>query len=371
MITDAHLEQLLRDEQDSFGEPAATLLDRVAGVPVFDNPEHVTPVQRRRGRSLLVGFALLVPLVGAVVVVAGHRSDPAVEPAAAPTVTTGSIPFHDQVIGTWQLAGIDTNAATYGDRPIVRFDNDGSWTGSDGCNGLGGTWRVTEDGSFAASPGAQTLIGCHNVDYGGILADAARIEIHGDRLLLHSRNSGDVSTLVRDPIALPDAPAFGWMPNYSFFQADRVVTDQTLIDRFAALPLGANDRAAAGNATTPPVAWYLGRTAGHDYFLIVYHSHAVCMVSFTIQNGRLTAAGCRTRDAMGDALRPLGDGSAFLVADTVRSIGATDGSAARTDFRIRDNVAIGGPADDITVTLADGATGRLSSSTRVVVPAAP
>ena len=45
-------------------------------------------------RSLLVGVALLVPLVVAVLVVAGHRSDPAVQPAATTTaaVETASAP---------------------------------------------------------------------------------------------------------------------------------------------------------------------------------------------------------------------------------------------------------------------------------------
>lgn len=364
MITDAHLEQLLRDERDSFGEPDAALLDR-ASVDVVDSPE---PVRRHRVRSLLVGVALLVPLVVAVLVVAGHRSDPEVQPAAGTTTAAvQTVPLHDQVVGTWHLEGIDTNAATYPDRPVVRFDSDGTWSGSDGCNGLGGTWRVAEGGAFVATPGPQTLIGCSNVEYAAILAAAGRVEVDGDRMIVLARDSPAKVTLVRDPLALPDPPAAGWLPGYSFFQADRVVTDQRLIDQFAALPLAVNAPAAAGDRTAPPVAWYLGRTAGHDYFLIVYHSDPVCMVSFTVENGRIAAVGCRARDAM-QALQPLGDGSAFLVADTVRSI-AADGSHA--EFRIRDNVAIGGPSKGVTVTLADGTSKHLTSSGLEVVPSGP
>jgi heat shock protein HslJ len=327
-----------------------------------------TTGERDLVRRALVGIALLVPLVAAVLVLAGHRSDPEVQPAAGTTTAAvQTVPLDDQVVGTWELEGIDTNAAIYRDRPVVRFDNDGTWAGSDGCNGLSGTWRVSNDGTFVADSGFQSLVGCHNVDYAALLNAAARVEIDGDRLTFHARSSGAASTLVRDPLALPDPPAAGWLPGYSFFQADRVVTDQRLIDQFAALPLAVNAPAAAGNRTAPPVAWYLGRTAGHDYFLIVYHSNPVCMVSFTVQNGRIAAVGCRARNAM-QALQPLGDGSAFLVADTVQSVTA-DG--LRAEFRIRDNVAIGGPSKGVTVTLADGSSQHLTSSGLEVVPSDP
>ena len=111
------------------------------------------------------------------------------QPAAGTTTAAvETVPLHDQMVGTWQLEGIDTNAATYRDRPVVRFDDDGTWSGSDGCNGLTGTWRVSDDGTFVADSGFQSLVGCHNVDYAAILNAAARVEIDGDRLIFHARN---------------------------------------------------------------------------------------------------------------------------------------------------------------------------------------
>ena len=147
MITDAHLEQLLRDERDLFGEPDAALLDRPS-VDVVDSPEPATASRavasgrRRAARAARRGGARRGRTPERSGGAAGRRRR---------LLPSAPIPLHDQVVGTWQLEGIDTNAATYRDRPVVRFDNDGTWSGSDGCNGLGGTWRVADGGAFVAS----------------------------------------------------------------------------------------------------------------------------------------------------------------------------------------------------------------------------
>ena len=234
MITDAQLEQLLRDERDSFGEPDAGLLDR-ASVDVFDSPE---PVRRHRVRSLLVGVALLVPLVVAVLVVAGtpQRSGGAAG-RRHDDYCRQPLPLHDQVVGTWQLEGIDTKPA-----PIGIGRSCGSTTTGPGRDPTAATaWAgrgACQRTERSSPPGAQSLIGCHNVDYAAILNAAAT---RRDRSVAASSSTlgtpAPNQTLVRDPLALPDPPAPGWLPGYSFFQADRVVTDQKLIDQFAALPL--------------------------------------------------------------------------------------------------------------------------------------
>ena len=156
MITDAHLEQLLRDERDSFGEPDAALLDR-ASVEVVDSPE---PVRRHRVRSLLVGVALLVPLVVAVLVVAGHRSDPEVQPAAA-TTTLPSRPFRSttrsSARGSWR-------ASTPTPPRIGIGRSCGSTTTARGRDPTAATASAARGvcrtgGSFVATPGPQTRSG--------------------------------------------------------------------------------------------------------------------------------------------------------------------------------------------------------------------
>lgn len=63
----------------------------------------------------------------------------------------------------------------------VTFDADGTWTGSDGCNHLSGSFEI-HDGDLSATSGPQTLVGCVGVSSNAILDVADQLLIDGQYL---------------------------------------------------------------------------------------------------------------------------------------------------------------------------------------------
>lgn len=91
-------------------------------------------------------------------------------------------PGRDALVGRW-------SPEDGPDRAFLEFRADGSWVGSDGCNGLGGRWVAGADGALLATSGPSTLIGCDNVPVGAWLVNARRAgldeaEADGERLVL-------------------------------------------------------------------------------------------------------------------------------------------------------------------------------------------
>jgi len=117
----------------------------------------------------------------AVLVVAGCGDDGSTLQARADP--------QEAIEGTWyplQIDGYavsDQGAATFADA-YLQFDADGDWSGSDGCNGLGGSYEISADGSFSAQAGPQTEIGCANVPTAGLLVQAQQVGIDGQTLTL-------------------------------------------------------------------------------------------------------------------------------------------------------------------------------------------
>jgi hypothetical protein len=68
--------------------------------------------------------------------------------------------------------------------PHVLFEADGTWTGSDGCNGGQGRWAVGAAGEFLATSGPSTLIGCEGAPVPSWVAQATSAGINADGWLL-------------------------------------------------------------------------------------------------------------------------------------------------------------------------------------------
>jgi hypothetical protein len=64
----------------------------------------------------------------------------------------------ESLVGNWAPEGARN------DRARLMFNADGSFTGSDGCNGVGGRWSMVDDGGAMVTtpPRPSTLIGCNN-----------------------------------------------------------------------------------------------------------------------------------------------------------------------------------------------------------------
>lgn len=84
-----------------------------------------------------------------------------------------------------------------GKTPYLDFNKDGSWSGSDGCNGSGGPWALASGGEVVTTSGPSTLIGCDGAPTGAWLMQAGRAAISGDLLTLYAPGGQVVARLTR------------------------------------------------------------------------------------------------------------------------------------------------------------------------------
>lgn len=96
------------------------------------------------------------------------------------------------LVGRWVPDGVVTAS-------FVEFAGDGSWTGSDGCNGAGGRWQAGSGGAFLATGAAvSTLMACDDmVDVGRWVADTRRMALDGQVLVLLDVEGRTVGRLSR------------------------------------------------------------------------------------------------------------------------------------------------------------------------------
>jgi hypothetical protein len=119
----------------------------------------------------------------------------AARPVTPPRKDTPAV----QIVGTWKPVWIAGFERGFGSTPaVVTFDAAGSWSGSDGCNGLGGTYHVDESGGFKGTlVGAHTLIGCANVPNEDVMRTATRVTGGGAELAFQSSDGRDLARYVR------------------------------------------------------------------------------------------------------------------------------------------------------------------------------
>jgi heat shock protein HslJ len=67
----------------------------------------------------------------------------------------------------------------------LTFLDDGTWTGSDGCNGQSGDYTIAANGHLTADPNPQTLIACPGANINSALGRSDRIALDGDHLILY------------------------------------------------------------------------------------------------------------------------------------------------------------------------------------------
>lgn len=111
---------------------------------------------------------------------------------AAPTPPADLAPAsYDAVLGRW------VPATTYETEPFLELVDDGTYTGSDGCNGTAGRWALAGDGSVLATTGMQTLMACDGESLAASLAQAAWLVVDGDRLAFVADDGSVLTEAVR------------------------------------------------------------------------------------------------------------------------------------------------------------------------------
>ncbi|MDT0163969.1 META domain-containing protein [Actinotalea sp. AC32] len=113
--------------------------------------------------------------------------------ASPATLPAGLVaPERDALVGRWVA-----DAPVADDEPHVDLTADGTYTGSDGCNGAGGRWGLGADGRFLATSGPMTAIGCDGAPVPTWVATARRAGMDGESLVLLDADGGELGRLSR------------------------------------------------------------------------------------------------------------------------------------------------------------------------------
>ena len=96
---------------------------------------------------------------------------------------TGLVPAMErQLVGHWVPA--NPTVGHWRQTPYLAFTRNGNWSGSDGCNGLGGRWSIGPGGTLIVVSMPSTLMGCNNVNVDWWLYRATRAAFQGRTLVL-------------------------------------------------------------------------------------------------------------------------------------------------------------------------------------------
>src|SRR4051812_4999369 len=60
------------------------------------------------------------------------------------------------LVGTWTIDETFDSP----EQPFIDFVDDNTWSASDGCNRMQGTWELGDDGAITTTSGASTLMYC-------------------------------------------------------------------------------------------------------------------------------------------------------------------------------------------------------------------
>lgn len=129
---------------------------------------------------LLAAAASLLLLTGCTIVIPSTASrSPAAQPGAP--------------VGTWVI----DQSFDSPEQPYVSFAQDNTWSASDGCNRVQGTWQLAADGTLSTTSDPQTMMACDGAQLPLAVSRGTRVEVDGDTLVIHSSFDSTETTLVR------------------------------------------------------------------------------------------------------------------------------------------------------------------------------
>lgn len=112
--------------------------------------------------------------------------------AAATTLPPGLQPATaDSLPGRWEPL------ESYATDPHVDVAPDGTWTGTDGCNGGSGRWALGDAGDLVATAGVSTAMACEGANVPWFFASAALAGFDGAELVLLDGSGAELGRLIR------------------------------------------------------------------------------------------------------------------------------------------------------------------------------
>jgi len=157
-VTGYRLDGEARELLDVSGEVVARLLP--GGEPVVPNPKLISPDLAKKPEVTDAARRALAP--------------------AAPLPAGLTPATRDSLAGRWVAA----DGVKRPNEASLDLKTDGTWSGSDGCNGSRGRWVAGAGGTLLATSGPTTLIACGNFSGPSWLSEARRAAIDGDHLIL-------------------------------------------------------------------------------------------------------------------------------------------------------------------------------------------
>jgi len=127
-------------------------------------------------RAALVRVALLVALGGAALAACSSSED-----------SSGAALDSGDVVGTWSQTDSEPKVD-------LELTEDGTVSGSDGCNQLNGAWKI--DGSEVdLGPFAATMKACENVDTW--LSAATSANVDGEKMTVYNDDHKEIGVLIK------------------------------------------------------------------------------------------------------------------------------------------------------------------------------
>ena len=129
--------------------------------------------------------------------VASSEADPPVLSASQRADIDGPrAPFPTGLRPATTVALVGTWLPAKGGPGSVTFNRDGTYKGSDGCNGYGGQWISGPGGSLVVTASGSTMIGCAGTNVPFEASSATRAAFDGDTLVLVASDGHVIDRLV-------------------------------------------------------------------------------------------------------------------------------------------------------------------------------
>lgn len=104
----------------------------------------------------------------------------------------------ETIAGAWRPVYVAERTQPLPNDAHIDFNEDGEWSGSDGCNAISGTLTLSGNEVQGVEPAGNTDIGCHNLPFTLKVMATETIDQEGDTLEFRDAEATLLMLFVRD-----------------------------------------------------------------------------------------------------------------------------------------------------------------------------
>lgn len=109
------------------------------------------------------------------------------------STSTAALVHPGALVGTWVIEHTFDGP----ERPFVSFVQDNSWSASDGCNRVRGTWKIDDTGTLTTTSVPHTMMACDGAQLPLAVTQGTSVTVNGDALVIHSSFDSTTTNLIR------------------------------------------------------------------------------------------------------------------------------------------------------------------------------